>query len=70
MKKEQIKQNFVEDKIRKFGVAAESLARSLISNSGIVMLNDEDFQTRLRGRPVPPNGRTYEDYRQRNRQPE
>ena len=67
-RKDQIKQNFVEGKIRKFGVAAESLALSLVSPRGITFIDDNEFQRRLKGQPIQPNGRTYEDYRQRSRQ--
>ena len=69
-RKETLKQQFVEGKIRKHGVTAERLALSLVTNQGIRKISDEEFERRLRGQPLPPEDRTYEDYRQRNRRPE
>ena len=65
--KEKIKQEFVERKIRQFGVGAERLARSYISYRGIQPVSDETFSRLLRGQPVPPNERNFEDYQLRNR---
>ena len=68
--KEYIKQSFVENKIRRHGVAAENLALSLVTNNGINKISEEEFGRRLRGQPVPPYNRTFEDYQLRNRRPE
>ena len=67
MKQERIKQNFIEDKIRRYGVNAEKLARSLISNRGIRNINDHGFEEMLKGKPLDPTERTFEDFQQRER---
>ena len=69
-RKEYIKQNFIENKIRKHGVTAENLALSLVTNNGINKISDEEFERRLRGQPIPPYNRTFEDYQRRSRRPE
>ena len=67
LNKEKIKQDYIEKKIRQYGIGAERLARSLVSDKGIQPMTDESFSRMLKGQPIPPEGRNYEDYQQRNR---
>ena len=46
--KEVVKQNFINDMISKFGLKAERLAKDLVSEWGIVMLKDIEFEQMLR----------------------
>ena len=53
---------FIEDKIRKYGVGAENLAKSLISEYGINDITDTEFEQRLKGRPINPK-ESYEGFK-------
>ena len=62
-RKETIIQGFVEDKVRKFGIGAKPLAKSLTSEEGIQNMSDVEFERALRGRQQKYNEKSYENYK-------
>ena len=56
-----------ENKIRMFGVNSERTTLSLISDKGINRITNSEFEALLNGRPLPPQGKNYEDHKQRAR---
>ena len=65
--KDKAKQQFVENKIRIFGVNSERAALSLVNDQGINRITNTEFEALLNGKPLPPHGKNYEDYKQRAR---
>ena len=58
----------MENKIRKYGVGAEHLARDMISQWGIRDVTDAQFEQMLKGKPMTHRESNYENYKINQRQ--
>ena len=65
--KTNIGMRFVKEKIDKFGETADSVAKSLIKEKGILRVTDNCFKQLLKQKWEPVSKNTYEGYKQRER---
>ena len=67
--KENIKQEFIENKIKRFGIGAEQVSKSLITDDGIQYISDEQFEDLLKEPTVRTNSNDdFESYHMNIRQ--